>query len=229
MSQRYLELRVIDLVGRLNELLDFVNMTVPRLPNETRMWSKFNRWSLQLQVICSAVSKAIDTLLPQLESTLSLSFRNKEAFITLLFQPSTRNLFLEIDTHFKEHGNYVISPEDMKHLSSLSDIAKLIALIGDAVIDMAIIHYLWSPLIDDVGVISQQRAEIVSNENMARLCDEWRLFEHRIHFDPPTATKSETEHIKGTLVEGVYGLIYIEHGLESVMNSLVHLYKGAKT
>ncbi len=226
MSQRSLKLKVIGLVERINELLDFVNMTLPTLSHETRVWSKFSKWSSQLQSIHSAISEALNTLLPQLENALSLSLENKEAFLTVLFQPSTRNLFLEIDTHFKEQGHYVLSPEVMKHLSSLSDIAKIIALVGDAVIDMAVLHYLWSPLIDDVGVITQQRAEVVSNENMARLCDEWRLFEHRIHFDPPTATKSETDHIKGTLVEGVYGLIYIEHDLESVMNSLIHLYKG---
>lgn len=226
MIQKPLELRVIGLAKRLNELLDFVNMTLPTLSYETRVWSKFNKWSSQLQSIRSTVLEALDDLLPQLESILSLTFENREAFLTVLFQPSTRNLFLEIDTHFKEQGHYILSPEVMKHLSSLSDIAKIIALVGDAVIDMAVLHYLWSPLIDDVGVITQKRAEIVSNENMARLCDEWRLFEHRIHFDPPTATKSETDHIKGTLVEGVYGLIYIEHGLESVMSSLSHLYRG---
>jgi ribonuclease-3 len=72
--------------------------------------------------------------------------------------------------------------------------------------------------------MTQRRAEVVSNEHMARVCDKWGLYKHRIHFDPPTETKAEIEHNKGTLLEAIYGIIYVEHGFEKVkelINKLV--------
>ena len=94
--------------------------------------------------------------------------------------------------------------------------AKTLALVGDAAISMAVLHHLWKPDVETVGHLTQKRSEIVSNENLSQMCDKLQLFEYRIHFDPPTQTKSETEHIKGTLIEAVYGIMYIRYGLERV-------------
>ncbi len=223
-----IELKTINLVTRLSELYEYVKTTKIALSTTTRAWAKFNRWSMQLEEIQSGIQFGMRTLLPRLESILRVQFKSSEGFLTILFQPSTRNLFLEIQTHFDEQGEQSISKEVMDHLASLGDFAKMIALLGDAVINMAVLHHLWSPSIDDVGIITQWRAEIVSNENMARLCDEWGLFEHRIHFDPRTATRSEIDHIKGTLIEGIYGLIYIDHGIDRVRETIDHLIDGVE-
>jgi len=99
----------------------------------------------------------------------------------------------------------------------------MLALLGDAAIDMAILHHIWKPRASDVGYLTERRSGLVSNEHLSKKCDEWRLYENRIHFDPPTPTKSEMEHIKGTLVEAFYGVIYIEMGFRKVLEMVVHL------
>ena len=66
------------------------------------------------------------------------------------------------------------------------------------------------------------RANIVSNDNMAQLCDKWKLYDMRVHFDPPVS-RSEMNHVKGTLVEGIYGMMYILGGLDRVANQVTHL------
>jgi ribonuclease-3 len=58
---------------------------------------------------------------------------------------------------------------------------------------------------------------------MARVCDNWGLYKHRIHFDPPTETKAEIEHNKGTLLEAIYGIIYVEQGFEKVKELIAKL------
>jgi ribonuclease-3 len=58
---------------------------------------------------------------------------------------------------------------------------------------------------------------------MAELCDNWGLYELRIHFDPHAVSKSEMEHDKGTLLEAIYGIVYIEHGLEKIKELVRYL------
>ena len=158
-----------------------------------------------------------------MEKILGLRIHNKEFFLTAMFQPSTKNLFLEIAAEYQREGA-PISTYDLEHLVSLSEAAKVIALLGDAAVSMAVLYHIWQPNVVDVGKLTQSKANIVSNENMAGLCDKWGLYKHRIHFDPAVPSKSEIDHDKGTLVEAVYGIIQMEYGFEKVMKAIDHLF-----
>ncbi|MDF1540990.1 MAG: ribonuclease III domain-containing protein, partial [Candidatus Thorarchaeota archaeon] len=91
------------------------------------------------------------------------------------------------------------------------------------VIDMAVLHLIWKPKASDVGTLTQDRANIVNNQHLSQKCDEWELYENRIHFDPATPSKSEMEHDKGTLVEALYGVLYVELGFSRVRELVTHL------
>jgi ribonuclease-3 len=106
---------------------------------------------------------------------------------------------------------------------NLSEMAKVLALVGDAVISSAVLQHLWEPHLGDAGKITQKKAEIVSNNHMAKLCDKWKLYDYRIHFDPETPSKSEMNHDKGTLLEAIYGIIYIEHEYKMIHKQISHL------
>jgi hypothetical protein len=58
---------------------------------------------------------------------------------------------------------------------------------------------------------------------MAKLCDAWGLYGFRIHFDPDTPSKSEMNHDKGTLLEAIYGIIYLEKEYKMVLKKVTHL------
>ncbi|MHA1959103.1 MAG: ribonuclease III domain-containing protein [Candidatus Thorarchaeota archaeon] len=176
-----------------------------------------------MNYIRSAVDKVTNDLQPEVQNILGLIIEETELFQIVMFQPSTKNLFLEIKTQYLTDSALPLTERQMDFLISISELAKVIALVGDGAISMAVLHQLWSPESDKVGGMTQRRAEAVSNENLARVCDRWKLYEHRIHFDPPTPTKSEIEHIKGTLVEAVYGIIYVEKGLDGVEENIRHL------
>ncbi len=55
---------------------------------------------------------------------------------------------------------------------------------------------------------------------LARLCDRWGLYEHRIHFDPDTSrSQRKVDRVRGTLVESVFGLLFLREGLKGVASA----------
>ncbi len=191
--------------------------------NNLRTLSKMQRWIQSIDYIAERVTYAEEVLAPRLEGLFNFELNEKGLFTVGLFQPSTKNLFLELETHYCESEKTVDECETLPDLVALSETAKILALLGDAAIDMAVLHHIWKPKASDVGSLTETRSGLVSNEHLSLKCDEWGLYENRIHFDPPTPTKSEMEHIKGTLVEALFGVIYIEMGFRRVLEMVKHL------
>lgn len=207
----------IGLEKRIKEIRSDILGAFDELPEgHTRAQGKFRRWLQELDCIVTAIEQIHTKLSPNLSRVFGHDFVDDELLLVTMFQPSTRNVFLEIKTHYEGISRGRYDDRVLYDLISISDMAKTLALVGDAAISMAVLHHLWRPDVETVGRLTQKRSEIVSNENLAQVCDKLQLFEYRIHFDPPTQTKSETEHIKGTLIEAVYGIMYIRYGLERV-------------
>ncbi|MFW9793934.1 MAG: ribonuclease III domain-containing protein [Candidatus Thorarchaeota archaeon] len=216
----------IHLVNRMDVLAGTVQKTYNENPNNsTRLLGKLEKWSQDIKYIQDSLSRIEKELIPKLQSILKLKFSNSELFLVAMFQPSTKNLFLELETQYRHSGESPLGQEGFAEMINLSEMAKVLALVGDAVITSAVLQHLWEPHLGDAGKITQRKAEIVSNEHMAILCDEWGLYEYRIHFDPETPSKSEINHDKGTLLEAIYGIIYIEHEYKQIVKQVVHLIK----
>ena len=107
----------------------------------------------------------------------------------------------------------------------MDEAAKVLALIGDAAIDLALIENLWEPNISNVGELTEKRSKFASNENLARICDKWDIYDFRIHFDPnkPEIKEETINHVKGTIIEALFGVMYIESGLKQIIPSIVAL------
>ncbi|MFX1602747.1 MAG: ribonuclease III domain-containing protein [Promethearchaeota archaeon] len=207
----------IELQEKLQVLLDAVTETENETPKEnTRTLRKTKRWREQLDEIILSLHRIQDILSIRLEAELGISLKNNELLQVAMFQPSTKNLFSELEIHYTSSEQSPLDEEVFHVLVSLSEMAKALALVGDAAISMAVLHHIWQPKATDVGTLTQRRADLVSNEHLAKVCDEWGLYEHRIHFEPVEPSKSEIDHDKGTLTEAVYGIVYIEHGLKKV-------------
>lgn len=214
----------IDLNKQLTAIKDKVMTDLLEIPaNNTRTKEKMNRWLSQLDYIIYSLDKIESELTPKLERMLSYRFKDRELLSISLFQPSTKNLFLELQIHYCSRDEHDIDCNALSELILLSQVAQMLALLGDAAIDTAILHHIWKPKASDVGTLTQDRADLVSNEHLSKKCDEWDLYERRIHFDPSTSSKSEMEHDKGTLVEALYGVLYVESGFDRVRELVVHL------
>ncbi|MGY5872860.1 MAG: ribonuclease III domain-containing protein [Candidatus Thorarchaeota archaeon] len=221
--ERKIVWKSIHIENRLDTLTQVIERTRRQAPeNKTRLLGKAERWLEQLDEVNDRIRYIKKTLTPKLEKIFDLKIRNKEILQAAMFQPSTKNLFLELDIQYRGKNN-PFDDGGFEDLISLSESAKRFALLGDAAISMAVIYHLWQTVSEDVGQLTQDKSSIVSNEHMADLCDRWGLYEHRIHFDPETPSKGEIIHDKGTLVEAVYGIVQIEHGFDHVLKNIDHL------
>ncbi|KAF5037234.1 hypothetical protein DSECCO2_566780 [anaerobic digester metagenome] len=98
--------------------------------------------------------------------------------------------------------------------------AGALAWIGDAALKIGLLPAIWDPDIAKAGVLTGNRKAYDRNSNLARLCDRWGLYEHRIHFDPDTPRSTrKVDHVKGTLVESVFGILFLREGLKGVASA----------
>lgn len=223
-SDLALSWKPIQLVNRMDTLAKTVQTTRSETPtSNTRLLNKLDRWFHDIKYIQDSLQRIEDEIIPMLQDVLKVKFQNDELVLVAMFQPSTKNLFLELKTQYRRRSDDPLGQDGFAEMINLSEMAMVLALVGDAVISSAVIQHLWEPHLGDAGKISQKKAEIVSNEHMAKLCDKWNLYEYRIHFDPGTPSKSEIEHDKGTLLEAIYGIIYIEHKYEKILKLVTHL------
>ena len=78
-----------------------------------------------------------------------------------------------------------------------------------------------------VGELTTKRREIVSNEYLAKVCDQWDLYDFRLSrlYEPTTkdAKEKTIEQEKATLVEAIFGVIYLEFGLQHLVRILPHV------
>ncbi len=222
-TERKITWVLVHIEDRLETLSKTIERTKSQTPrNQTRLLGKVERWQEQFQEIDEGIQYIKKKLKPKLEKELGLKIRIEEILIAAMFQPSTKNLFLELDVHYRGKKN-PFDDDGFEALISLSESAKRFALLGDAAISMAVIYHLWQTVEEDVGELTQDKSNIVSNSHMAALCDRWRLYDHRIHFDPEIPSKGEIIHDKGTLVEAVYGIVQMEHGFKQVLRNIDHL------
>lgn len=209
---------------KLDLLFRAVQTTRSETPrNNTRLLAKLERWFHDISSMQESLKRIRKDLVPDMEKILGMNFDHTELFQVAMFQPSTKNIFLELETQYRRSKNNPLDSEDFEEMINLSEMAKVLALVGDAVVSSAVLQHLWEPHLGDAGKITQRKAEIVSNEHMSKLCDKWRLYEHRIHFDPDTPGRSEMIHDKGTLLEAIYGIIYIEFDYKRIVDLVSHL------
>lgn len=179
---------------------------------------KVSNWIAQIKQINNQIQNIKKFKLNELNKYFNYDFAEPDLVILSLIQPSIKNLFDELTKYsikFKLNLN-------TEQFISMDEAAKVLALIGDAAIDLAVIQILWQPNISNVGELTIKRSKLVSNKNLANICDNWGLYELRIPFDSNQSENNEekTNHVKGTIVEALFGVIYIEGGLNQIVSSI---------
>jgi ribonuclease-3 len=213
-----LEWQRIDVIKHLDIIQRVIDEDLAIIEsNKTRTIDKLNRWKRDLEYIEEKIQTAEKSLIPRLERIFSVNLNNNGLLTVSLFQPSTKNLFSEIRIHYCNGKTNRLDCDILLDLAHLGEASEMLALLGDAAIDVAVLHHVWKPKASDAGTLTQSRAQLVSNEHLSEKCDEWGLYVNRIHFDPDTPSKSEMDHDKGTLVEALYGVVYVERGFDKVL------------
>ncbi|MFW9839072.1 MAG: ribonuclease III domain-containing protein [Candidatus Thorarchaeota archaeon] len=224
--EKKLRWKVVGIEENIETIISFLRTELESTPSQnTKTIRKIGRWVEDLIFIRNAIKNIENTLQPELEKKIRFKLESSSILTAALFQPSVKNLFNELQTFFADKGQFPVSEENLMDLTELCEAGKVLALVGDAALDLAVLPYVWESEISNVGKITQKRSEYVSNNHLATVCDKWNLYDYRIHFDPPTSEKSDIDHVKGTLVEAVFGIIFLFYGLDAV-NKAVPLLRG---
>ncbi len=178
----------------------------------------------QLSHVLDKMRKIQKELIPKLEAIFKLEFRTPELVMLSLCRPSIRNIYQDMEKHFNNQKNNPLEIDEYKELASSGDAANVLALLGDAALDLSVVQTLWDSSLATVGRLTKKRARIVANDNLAKVCDEWNLFDFRLNRlnDPleKNAKPKTIQHEKGTLVEAIYGVIYLEFGFEELIRTI---------
>ena len=189
--------------------------------DHTKKYATLSGFLVELNHILEQMEKIKKIIIPKLEDLFRLTFPTPELVMFALARPSIRNIFEDLSTHFKDDANRPLNEEELIELASSGDAAVVLALIGDAALDLAIVQILWDSSLSTTGELTTKRKNVASNKNLAIYCEEWGLYScrlNRLKANPIEDPKIETlEHIKGTLVESILGVVYIEFGLKELL------------
>ncbi|MBN1195119.1 MAG: hypothetical protein JXA08_07235 [Methanomicrobiaceae archaeon] len=206
----------IDIGGRILSLQQGIARYLSSLPeNRSHDRGKAARWLSMLDYIASSIAAVRSAVIPAIEADIGYPLTHNDLVVLAMFQPSTRNLFAEIEVHFRETGECTLTTEELEQMAGLSDAAATLAWIGDAALKIGVLPEIWSQDIRKAGSLTKERQRYESNANMARLSDRWGLYHHCIRFGDEES-EADRDHLKGTLVESVLGIIFLEGGLKRV-------------
>lgn len=220
-SFRWKEIGIEEKLALLKKGLGNKKEAIP--PENRNDILKFEHWIAKIEEIENSIGGIHEIIQPRIEYDLGYKLDTGELLILALFQPSTKNLFAEIEIHFRDMGGCDLTSAELKEMAGISEAAATLAWIGDAALKIGVLPTIWTTEITEAGTLTKRRQQYEKNANLARRCDIWDLYRHRIHFDPDIEKeKSNVEHIKGTLTEAILGIIFLKGGLKAVAGA-VHL------
>lgn len=220
--QEKLKWNAIGLARKTQSLRDYNQNEKDEIPvDHTSKHAKRQRYLDELDHLLERMEKIEKILIPKLEAIFRLKFTTPELIMFALSRPSIRNIFEDLSTHFNNDSNRPLKEEELMELASSGDAAEVLALIGDSALDLTIVQLLWDSSLSNTGKLTEKRKEVASNLNLSKYCDQWELYKcqlNRFKSSEYEDIKPETiYHEKGTLVESILGVIYLEFGLEVLL------------
>jgi hypothetical protein len=214
-----IELDIIDIESSVREIRNGIVSRTKNLELKPTHRKKIEKLIHNLGTILDQTSNIKKTVLPLMKKDLGYSFLNENLILTAMVQPSLKNTFSEITRHFENEPGFKTFQGKIIRLGACPDIALSLAWAGDTAIKYAILKEIWKPGVT-TEALHNTRKVLETNENLSILCDRWKLFENRIHFDPPDPKQETISHTKGTLLEAIFGVILIEKEITGVQKAL---------
>lgn len=224
-----LKWNAIGLVRKTQMLRDYILKEKNSIPiDHTSKHVKRQGFLDELNHLLEQMEKIEKILIPKLESFFRFRFSTPELIMFALSRPSIRTIFDNLKNYFNNDPKRPLNDDEMIELASSGDAAEVLALIGDAALDLAIAQIFWDSALSNTGKITAKKKDIASNLNLAKFCDEWNLCGCRLNrFDVVSTEEVKPKtiiHEKGTLVESILGVIYLEFGYDT-LKGIVPLFQ----
>lgn len=227
--EKKLTWNAIGLERKTQILHDKIKEDQEKLPKDhSRTFRKLQKYLDELNHLLNQMREIQAQLIPSLEEIFRIKFPTPELVMLALSRPSIRNIYSDLKNYFEKESRHPLSLKEYEELGASGEATNVLALIGDAILDLATVEVMWDSSLTTVGDLTLQREEIVSNENLAKVCDKWGLYNYRLSrlYDPSAkdAKEKTIQHEKGTLVGAIFGVIYMEFDLKHVVRILPQVH-----
>ena len=225
--EKRLKWNAIGLESKTKILINFLENEKSKLPtSHSKDLRKLQNYIEELKYLTSIMDNIKFKLIPELEQAFRIKFQAPELTLLALSRPSIRNVYEDISKYSLDKLDNPLKTGDYEELACSGDAGNVLALIGDSVLGLVVVESLWDSSLATVGGLTKERSNMVSNENLAKVCDRWNLFDYRLKRlkEPTHLTKGDKiEHEKGTLVESIFGVIYLEFGYSELLRIIPHI------
>jgi 23S rRNA maturation mini-RNase III len=164
--------------------------------------------------------------IPRLKTATGHEFLNPDLFFFVFLYKEIAMVFNEAQNNqVKSGGINLLSPQDLREMIEITEDRQTLAYIGDAVLETGVMASTWSleetqkiPLSE---FLHNERNKLVENEPLSRFWDSLKINDSPIITNLPL----ENDETKGTSMEAVFGIIFLEGGLSAVETALQNLKK----
>ena len=164
--------------------------------------------------------------IPKIKTATGYEFLNPDLFYFVFLSKEIAMVFNEAQTNpVRQGGIELLSLQDLREMVEVPEDRKTLAYIGDAALETGVMASTWSvqetrkiPLNE---FLHKERNNLVENEPLSRFWDSLQLE------DLPAIANAtpENNETKGSSMEAVFGIIFLESGLEAVETALRNLKK----
>ena len=150
-----LKWNAIGLVKKTQILRDYIQDEKNNIPSDhTSKITKLSGYLAELNHLLERMEKIEKIIIPKLEKLFRLKFKTPELVMFALSRPSIRPIFDDLSKHFKNDENAPLSENELIELASSGDAADVLALLGDAAVDLAIVQLLWDSSLSKTGSLT---------------------------------------------------------------------------
>lgn len=140
------------------------------------------------------------------------------------YQIKNINLLLLIFLHedIKKICNETALPQNLKNMNAIKEDFSTLAFIGDRALELGILPSIWGAVKRDIpqkGYLNEQKKSFVNNKNLATIWDFLDFYDNKTI----EKKKTESQHLSGSRMEAVFGIIYLESGLEAIEHAIKNL------
>ena len=167
-----------------------------------------------------------EVYIPRIKTATEHEFLNPDLFFFVFLYKEIAMVFNEAQNNpVKSGGINLLSPQDLREMIEVSEDRQTLAYIGDAVLETGVMASTWSlqeaQKIPLSKFLHDERNKLVQNEPLSRFWDSLKLNDLPIIANLPP----ENDETKGSSMEVVFGIIFLEGGLGAVENGLKNLIK----
>jgi dsRNA-specific ribonuclease len=165
----------------------------------------------------------------RIEKNTDYDFKNPNLFMIVFLYKEISKMFNEVHNRILNGSAHSEVPNEFfLEMRELKENMMTLAFIGDSAIELGVIQSIWPPKdlekIPHKGTLDNEKKFITVGKNQADLWNFLALYDQKILIQ----NRDESSRQKSSQFEAIFGIIYLESGLESVekaIHTLICNYK----